>query len=145
MSILVLYHISCPNVYPAGLINQFAWPVSLQQITWKTYIIFVIWDFFQTAVIYFFIPETKNRTVSTPHRFRKADLTNTLSIARGVGRNLRSEEPKKALYPKEKDGYGPGTQRRWHRKCYLVHLRSVLQLTLLHTYINTYASVVLCG
>jgi hypothetical protein len=24
----------------------------------------VVWDFFQTAIIYFFIPETKNRTVS---------------------------------------------------------------------------------
>jgi hypothetical protein len=51
-------------VSAAGLINQFAWPVSLEKITWKTYIIFVVWDFFQTAIIYFFIPETKNRTVS---------------------------------------------------------------------------------
>jgi hypothetical protein len=50
-------------VSAASLINQFALPVSLKEITWKTYIIFVVWDFFQTASIYFFIPETKNRTV----------------------------------------------------------------------------------
>jgi hypothetical protein len=65
VSILLLYHMLCANVPLAGLINQFAWPVSLQMITWKTYITFVVWDFFQTAIIYFFIPETKNRTVSS--------------------------------------------------------------------------------
>ena len=48
----------------AGLLNQFAWPVALEQIGWRTYIIFMIWCAIQTAVIFFFIPETKNRTVS---------------------------------------------------------------------------------
>jgi len=37
-----------------GLLNQFAWPVSLKAIGWHTYIIFVIWDFVQFAVFYFF-------------------------------------------------------------------------------------------
>jgi len=50
-------------VNAAGLLNQFAWPVALQKIGWKTYIIFVIWCAFQTVVIYFFIPETKGRTL----------------------------------------------------------------------------------
>ena len=51
----------------AGLLNQFAWPTSLQKIGWKTYIIFTAWCGVQTIVVFFFIPETKNRTVSTLH------------------------------------------------------------------------------
>ncbi|KAL1630341.1 hypothetical protein SLS56_005013 [Neofusicoccum ribis] len=47
----------------AMLLNQFAWPVSMEKIGWRTYIIFVIWDSIQAGVIYFFIPETKNRTL----------------------------------------------------------------------------------
>ena len=55
-------------VNAAGLLNQFAWPVSLASIGWRTYIIFCIWCAIQAVVIYFFIPETKNRTVSFPNR-----------------------------------------------------------------------------
>lgn len=47
----------------AMLLNQFAWPVSMEKIGWRTYIIFTIWDAIQAIVIYFFIPETKNRTL----------------------------------------------------------------------------------
>ncbi|KAF4547554.1 Sugar (and other) transporter-like protein 10 [Elsinoe fawcettii] len=47
----------------SGLLNQFAWPVSLEKIGWKTYIIFSIWCFFQAATIYLFCPETKNMTL----------------------------------------------------------------------------------
>ncbi|KAF4847884.1 Lactose permease [Colletotrichum siamense] len=50
-------------VNAAGLLNQFAWPVSMQKIAWKTYIIFTVWDFVQTAIIYLYIPETKGRTL----------------------------------------------------------------------------------
>ena len=51
-------------VNAAGLLNQYAWPVSIDKISWRTYIIFSIWCAIQAAVIYFVIPETKNRTVS---------------------------------------------------------------------------------
>jgi MFS family permease len=54
-------------VNAAGLLNQFAWPVSLDKIGWKTYIIFVVWDAIQTVIMYFFLPETKNRTVCPSH------------------------------------------------------------------------------
>lgn len=47
-----------------GLLNQFAWPVSLANIGWKTYIVFVVWCAVQTAAFYFFFPETRKRTVS---------------------------------------------------------------------------------
>lgn len=47
----------------AGLLNLFAWPVSMERISWHTYIIFTLWDAIQATVIYFTIVETKNRTV----------------------------------------------------------------------------------
>jgi len=50
-------------VAAAGMLNQFAWPVSMQKIGWHTYIIFTIWCGIQAAVVYLWIPETKNRTL----------------------------------------------------------------------------------
>ncbi|RBQ99569.1 hypothetical protein VDGD_20077 [Verticillium dahliae] len=50
-------------VNAAGLLNQFAWPVSMETLAWKTYIIFTIWDLAQTVIIYFYLPETKGRTL----------------------------------------------------------------------------------
>ena len=47
----------------AQMLNQFAWPVALAKIGWHTYIIFTAWCGIQAFVIYFWIPETKNRTV----------------------------------------------------------------------------------
>jgi len=46
-----------------GLLNQFAWPISLAKIGWHTYIVFVVWDFVQLIVFYFLLPETKKRTL----------------------------------------------------------------------------------
>jgi len=51
------------SVNAAGLLNQFAWPISLEQIGWKTYFVFMGWCAVQTAVFYFFLPETKGRTL----------------------------------------------------------------------------------
>ncbi|KAH6991013.1 general substrate transporter [Ilyonectria sp. MPI-CAGE-AT-0026] len=50
-------------VNAAGLLNQFAWPVSMKKIGWKTYIVFTIWDAIQVLVVYVLIPETKGRTL----------------------------------------------------------------------------------
>lgn len=47
----------------AGLLNQFAWPVSMQNIGWITYVIFTIWDAIQAFIIYMYLPETKGRTL----------------------------------------------------------------------------------
>lgn len=48
------------------LVNQFGFPVALDNIQWKTYIVFMVWCLIQAAIIWYFIPETKNRTVSLP-------------------------------------------------------------------------------
>lgn len=50
-------------VNAAGLLNQFAWPVALEKIDWKTYIIFTIWDAVQVFIVWIFLPETKGRTL----------------------------------------------------------------------------------
>ncbi|KAI0020815.1 general substrate transporter [Xylariomycetidae sp. FL0641] len=47
----------------AGLLNQFAWPVALQNIGWKTYIVFTIQDAIQALIIWRYLPETKGRTL----------------------------------------------------------------------------------
>lgn len=49
------------------LVNQFGFPVALANIKWKTYIVFLVWCVIQAGIIYLLMPETKNRTVSSPN------------------------------------------------------------------------------
>jgi len=51
-------------MFPGTLVNQFGFPVALQKIGWKTYIVFLVWCFVQAAIIWYIMPETKGRTVS---------------------------------------------------------------------------------
>ena len=46
-----------------SIFNNYVWPVVLQRIAWKSFIVFCIWCFCQAVIIYFCIPETKNRTL----------------------------------------------------------------------------------
>lgn len=50
-------------VSACGLINQFGTPVALADISWKTYIIFCVWNFVEFAISYFFSVETKGFTL----------------------------------------------------------------------------------
>ena len=50
-------------VNAGGLLGQFAWPVALKNIAWHTYIIFIVWCSVQAVIWYFFLPETKKRTL----------------------------------------------------------------------------------
>jgi len=59
-------------VNAGGMLGQFAWPVALENIKWKTYIVFIVWDFVQSAVFYFMMPETKNRTLEELDRIFEA-------------------------------------------------------------------------
>lgn len=45
------------------MVNQFGFPVALKKIEWKTYIVFIVWCAIQAVIIYFVMPETKNRTL----------------------------------------------------------------------------------
>ncbi|KAH6983580.1 general substrate transporter [Ilyonectria sp. MPI-CAGE-AT-0026] len=47
----------------AMLVMQFGIPVALRNIAWKTYIVFCVWCFIQSGILYFLVPETKNRTL----------------------------------------------------------------------------------
>lgn len=47
----------------AMLVMQFGIPVALKNIAWKTYIVFCVWCFIQSGILYFLVPETKNRTL----------------------------------------------------------------------------------
>ncbi|RYP18656.1 hypothetical protein DL765_003791 [Monosporascus sp. GIB2] len=55
-----------------GLLNQFAWPVAMEAINWKTYIIFTVQDAVQAAIIWWMIPETKGRTLEELDEIFKA-------------------------------------------------------------------------
>ncbi|RYP42849.1 hypothetical protein DL768_010189 [Monosporascus sp. mg162] len=55
-----------------GLLNQFAWPVSMEAIKWRTYIIFTVQDAVQAAIIWWMIPETKGRTLEELDEIFKA-------------------------------------------------------------------------
>ncbi|KAF6816332.1 lactose permease [Colletotrichum musicola] len=47
----------------ALLSNQLGVPVALEKIQWKTYIVFCVWCGVQALVLFFLVPETKNRTL----------------------------------------------------------------------------------
>ncbi|CEJ81556.1 Putative Lactose permease [[Torrubiella] hemipterigena] len=66
----------------AGLLNQFAWPVALDKIGWRTYIIFTIWDAIMSVFVYFFLPETKGRTLEELDEIFEAKNPVKASIAK---------------------------------------------------------------
>ncbi|KAF4979199.1 hypothetical protein FZEAL_4572 [Fusarium zealandicum] len=47
----------------AMLVMQFGMPVALANIAWKVYIVFCVWCFIQAGILFFLVPETKNRTL----------------------------------------------------------------------------------
>jgi hypothetical protein len=52
----------------AMLINQFAYPIALEKIGWKLYIVFACWCPVQAFVVWMFIPETKvSNSSRSPH------------------------------------------------------------------------------
>lgn len=47
----------------ATCINTFGLPVALEKITWKVYLIFMLWDVFEVVIIYLFVVETRQLTL----------------------------------------------------------------------------------
>ncbi|KAG9570907.1 putative sugar transporter, partial [Aureobasidium melanogenum] len=79
-------------VNAGGLLNQFAWPVSLKNIGWKTYVIFIIWCVAQTVVIWYWFPETRNRTLE--------ELDDIFEAPKPVNKSLE----KKQMFVSEQHG-----------------------------------------
>jgi len=64
------------------LVNQFGFPVALQNITWKTYIVFLVWCSIQAAIIWWLMPETKNRTLEELDEIFQAKNPAKFSVAK---------------------------------------------------------------
>lgn len=81
-----------------GLLNQLVWPISLNRIGWKTYIVFTIWCGIQAIVWYFMMPETRKRTLEELDRIFesrnpvKASLAKR-EIAVDAGGTIVASEP----------------------------------------------------
>lgn len=89
-------------VNAAGMLNQFAWPVSMAEIGWKTYIVFTVWDAIQVIVVYFVLPETKGRTVSCSHVFTPicTPKSNFFRSSRNSTRSLRPRTRSRPHWPR---------------------------------------------
>ncbi|KAK9233737.1 general substrate transporter [Lipomyces kononenkoae] len=77
-------------VNAAALVNQFAIPVALQRIGWRTYIVFTVWNVVQAIFIYFVAVETNGCTLE--------ELTEIFDAP-----NPRKESTKKAVILKVDD------------------------------------------
>ncbi|KAJ7229403.1 general substrate transporter [Mycena haematopus] len=47
----------------ASFVNTYAGPIALQNIAWKYYIVYIVWDLFECIVIWFCVVETRGRTL----------------------------------------------------------------------------------
>jgi len=74
----------------AGFYNTFVTGIAFTGAGWKYYFLFIFWDMFEFAFIYFFFVETKNRTLE--------ELT---EIFKGKNRVKRSLEKTKVLHSSE--------------------------------------------
>ncbi|KAM3480096.1 hypothetical protein MY8738_005153 [Beauveria namnaoensis] len=50
-------------VHCLAFVNQFCFPIALQDIGWKTYIVFIVWDLIQATISHLFSVETKGRSL----------------------------------------------------------------------------------
>ena len=76
----------------ATFINQYATPIALQNIGWKTYTIFLILHFCELALLYFSAVETKGRSLeelddifNSPHPVKKSLEKTTVVLKKGEG------------------------------------------------------------
>ncbi|KAJ7498564.1 general substrate transporter [Mycena latifolia] len=47
----------------ASFVGMYAGPIALQRITWKYYIVYIVWDLFECIVIWLCVVETRGRTL----------------------------------------------------------------------------------
>ncbi|OJJ50293.1 hypothetical protein ASPZODRAFT_58497 [Penicilliopsis zonata CBS 506.65] len=69
-------------VNAASLVNMFAMPVAIERIGWKLYIVFAVWVLVEAAVVYFFLVETRGRTLEELDHIFQSDNPRKASIAK---------------------------------------------------------------
>jgi MFS family permease len=83
----------------AGFFNQYVTPIGLGDVAWKFYFLYIGWDAFQAAFIYFFYVETKDRTLEVSFRHRLPGKGHMLTIPAGALRDLRCPQPQEGVAP----------------------------------------------
>ncbi|KAF7332365.1 MFS domain-containing protein [Mycena kentingensis (nom. inval.)] len=83
----------------ASFVNTYAGPIGLQRISWKFYIVYVVWDLFECVVVYFCVVETKGRTLeeleeifSDPHPVRASLRKRKVAIVASKGEAIPVKE-----------------------------------------------------
>jgi len=73
-------------------LNTYAGPIALQKIAWKYYIVYIAWDLFEAAVIWFCAVETKGRTLEeleeifdSPHPVRTSLVKHKVAVVEKAG------------------------------------------------------------
>jgi len=86
----------------ASFVNTYAGPIGLQRITWRFYIVYVVWDLFECVVVYFCVVETKGRTLeeldeifSDPHPVRASLRKRKVAIVNEGGKGQAHAIPVK--------------------------------------------------
>lgn len=91
---LYAFAVSC-----ASFLNTYAGPIALGNITWRYYIVYVVWDLFEAAVIWWCAVETKGRTLEElneifedPHPVRASLAKHTVALVKEKEGNLKVVE-----------------------------------------------------
>ncbi|KAF8543136.1 general substrate transporter [Trichophaea hybrida] len=66
----------------ASFFNQYVTPIGLGNVQWKFYFLYIVWDSFQAAFIYFFYVETKDRTLEELNEIFEAPFPKQASLKR---------------------------------------------------------------
>lgn len=74
----------------AMLINQFAYPIAMEKIGWKLYIVFAVWCPIQAFIVWLYIPETRRLTLEEiDDIFNSPNPRNASLIKKKVGSDAR--------------------------------------------------------
>lgn len=71
----------------ASFVNTYAGPIALKNITWRYYIVYIVWDLFECLIIWLCAVETKGRTLEElneifqdPHPVRASTTKHKIAI-----------------------------------------------------------------
>jgi len=81
----------------ASFVNTYAGPIALQRITWRYYIVYIVWDLFECVVIWFCVVETRGRTLEElneifedPHPVRASLRKRKVAVINKEGREVEA-------------------------------------------------------